>query len=42
MMWKVWNTATPDTVYYIAADSFDEAIRKGRELDPDVSAGQPL
>lgn len=41
-MWKVWNPAKWDTVYLVDADSFDEAIRKGRELDADVSAAQPI
>lgn len=38
MYWLVWSN--PNKRYLIAADSFDEALAKGREIDPKVSIAQ--
>lgn len=40
--WKVWNPQYPGSVYWVCADSFDEAISIGRKYDINVSAGQMI
>lgn len=39
MWWKVWGSHETDCII-VRADSFDEALRKGRKYDPEFSGGQ--
>lgn len=41
MLWKCWNTKTPDTIYKIEAADIDGAAAAARMIDPDVNAFQP-
>lgn len=41
MLWKCWNTKTPDTVYKIEAADMDNASEAARMIDPGVNAFQP-
>ena len=40
MVWKVWGINLP--VIRIEADSFDDAIRKAREINLNYCTGQPV
>lgn len=37
MKWKIFKSAAESII--VLADSFDEALRKARIIDPDYSAG---
>lgn len=41
MWWKVWGSDEMDCII-VRADTFDEAIRKGRKYDPKFCSLQPF
>lgn len=39
--WKIWNTAKPETIYYILANCFDDALMFVRKnYDKNANSGQ--
>lgn len=41
LMWKIWNTFKPDMIYYVSANSFDEALNFVRgNYDKNADSGQ--